>query len=70
MEVPYLDLRVNDMALKKELIGRLEKILSHGIIVEGPEQQEFEKKLVFFNKYALGVSSRSRALYLALLGHL
>ena len=44
MEVPFLDLRVNDPALKKELISRVEKILSHGRIVEGPEQEEFEKK--------------------------
>ena len=70
MEVPYLDLRVNDSALKKELIGRVEKILSHGRIVEGPEQEEFEEK--FANeigvKYAVGVGSGSSALYLALLG--
>ena len=70
IKVPYLDLRVNDTNLKKELIGRFEKILSHGKLVEGPEQQEFEKK--FANeigvKYALGVSSGSSALYLTLLG--
>ena len=70
VKVPFLDLRVNDVALKKELIGRVEKILSHGRIVEGPEQQEFEKKFAteIGVKYAVGVSSGSSALYLALLG--
>ena len=70
MKVPYLDLKVTDVALKKELIGRVEKILSHGKIVEGPEQKEFERR--FANQigvnYAIGVSSGSSALYLALLG--
>ena len=70
MKVPYLDLRVKDLSLRKELITRIEKILSHGKIVEGPEQEEFEEK--FANelgvKYAIGVSSGSSALYLALLG--
>jgi len=69
IKVPYLDLRVNDTNLKKELIGRFEKILSHGKILEGPEQQEFEEK--FANgigfKYMAGVGSGSSALYLALL---
>jgi len=70
VKVPFLDLRVNDVKLKKELIGRVEKILSHGRIVEGPEQKEFEKKFAteIGVKYALGVSSGSSALYLALLG--
>ena len=70
MKVPYLDLRVTDPDFKKELLQRVEKILSHGKIVAGPEQEEFEKK--FANeigvKYAVGVGSGSSALYLALLG--
>ena len=70
MKVPYLDLRVSDAALKNELISRVEKILSHGRIVEGPEQEEFEEKFAkeIGVKYALGVGSGSSALYLALLG--
>lgn len=70
VKVPYLDLRVDDVGLQKELIGRFKKILSHGRIVDGPEQQEFEEKFAseIGVKYALGVSSGSSALYLALLG--
>lgn len=70
MKVPYLDLRVTDAGLKKSLLKRFEKILAHGRIVKGPEQQEFEDR--FANeigvKYAIGVSSGSSALLLALLG--
>jgi len=70
MKVPYLDLRVSDAGLKTSLLTRFEKILDHGRIIEGPEQQEFEER--FANeigvKYAVGVSSGSSALFLALLG--
>ena len=70
MRVPYLDLRVKDVGLKSRLLERFEKVLDHGRIIEGPEQKEFEER--FANeigvKYAIGVSSGSSALYLALLG--
>ena len=70
VKVPYLDLRVNDAGLKRSLLTRFENILDHGRIIEGPEQQEFEER--FANeigvKYAIGVSSGSSALFLALLG--
>ena len=70
MKVPYLDLRVSDAGLKTSLLTRFEKILDHGRIIEGPEQQEFEER--FANeigvKHAVGVSSGSSALFLALLG--
>jgi len=70
IKVPYLDLRVDDPNLKKELISRIEIVFNHGRIVEGPEQEEFEQR--FANEigvnYAIGVGSGSSALYLALLG--
>ena len=70
MDVPYLDLRVYDNKQKKRLLSRFETILDHGRILGGPEQIEFEKKFAkeIGVKYALGVSSGSSALYLALLG--
>jgi len=69
MRVPYLDLRVYDDELKKRLVNRFENILDHGRFLGGPEQIEFEQKFAkeFGVKYALGVSSGSSALYLALL---
>jgi len=69
ISVPYLDLRVKDYELKKRLLSRLETILDHGQFLVGPEQIEFEEKFAkeIGVKYALGVSSGSSALYLALL---
>lgn len=69
MSVPYLDLRVYDDGLKKRLVSRFEAILDHGQILGGLEQIEFEQKFAeeIGVKYALGVSSGSSALYLALL---
>ena len=69
MKVPYLDLRVCDNELKKRLLYRFETILNHGGIVQGPEQIEFEQRFAaeIGVKYAVGVSSGSNALYLALL---
>jgi len=69
MSVPYLDLRVYDDKLKKRLLSRFETILNHGQFLGGPEQIEFEQKFAeeIGVKYAVGVSSGSSALYLALL---
>jgi len=69
ISVPYLDLRVYDDELKKRLVSRFETVLDHGQILGGPEQIEFEQKFAkeIGVKYALGVSSGSSALYLALL---
>ena len=44
MKVPYLDLKVYDDKLKKELLNCVERILEHGRIIEGQEQSEFEEK--------------------------
>ena len=69
MKVKFLDLKVYDVNLKKRLLNRLENILDHGIICSGPEEKEFERRFAetIGVKYAVGVSSGSSALYLALL---
>jgi dTDP-4-amino-4,6-dideoxygalactose transaminase len=68
MKVPYYDLRVKDPALKNELLEAVDKVLSHGKIVLGPEVKQFEKQAAEFcqKKYAVGVNSGTNALYLAL----
>ena len=70
MHVPFLDLKVNDKELKKELHARLDKILNHGRILDGKEISDFENIFseTINTKYAVGVSSGSSALYMALLG--
>ena len=68
MKVPYLDLRVLDQQLRSELLSRVEKVLIHGRIIDGPEQQEFELAVsrTLGARFAVGVSSGSSAVYLAL----
>lgn len=68
MKVPFFDLRVTDSALRKELLDSVEGVLKHGRILFGPEVAEFEEKVAQAagTKFALGCSSGSSALYLAM----
>ena len=68
MHVPMFDLRVLDQSLKNDLVEAFERVLSHGILFMGPEVEELESKIAEYIgvKYAVGVSSGSSALYLAL----
>jgi len=68
MRVPFFDLKVSDNKIKQELLGAVEKVLDHGRILLGPEVTEFEEKVAKEAgvKHALGLSSGSSALYLAL----
>ena len=68
MHVPFFDLRVTDPALRQELLDSVDGVLKHGRILFGPEVYEFEEKVAQAagTKYALGCSSGSSALYLAL----
>jgi dTDP-4-amino-4,6-dideoxygalactose transaminase len=68
MKIPYLDLSVSDKFLKKDLLDAVDQVLSHGRVVLGPEMYEFEKMVsdVCGRKYAVGVSSGTDALYVAL----
>ena len=70
MSVKFLDLKVEDLSLKKELLNRFEYILDHGRILDGNEINDFEN--IFAKtigaKYAVGVGSGSSALFLALIG--
>ena len=68
MKVPYLDLKVTNKNHSKILLKRFKKILDHGRIIEGPEVKDFENKISNYlqSKYAVGLSSGSSALFLAL----
>lgn len=66
--VPFLDLSVTDPKFKKELLKSVDRVLSHGRFILGPEHDQFEKKVAEFCKvkYVVGVNSGTDALYLAL----
>src|SRR3989338_7225986 len=68
IRIRYRDLRVKDSQLKKELLEAVDKVLSHGQIILGPEVMEFERQIAQLckKKYAVGMNSGTDALYLAL----
>ena len=68
MKVPFLNLKVKNQKLRKKILSKINKILISGKILDGNDQKIFEKKISKFlkAKYAVGVSSGSSALYLAL----
>ena len=67
LDVPFLDLRVGD-AERCELLAATERVLRHGRLVNGPEVHAFEMAIAARcnRKYAVGVSSGTDALVLAL----
>ena len=67
-KIPFLDLSVKDPQFKEELLNSVNKVLTHGRIVLGPEVDEFEDRIASIcqKTYAVGVNSGTDALYLAL----
>jgi len=70
MKVPFLDLSVKDLELKGRLLDAVDRVLTHGRIVLGPEVDEFELRIAEHcqKRYAVAVNSGTDALYLALRG--
>ena len=68
MKVSFLDLKVKNQAFRAKILGKINKILKSGRILDGKDQKIFESKMLKFvnAKYAVGVSSGSSALFLAL----
>lgn len=68
MKVRYRDLSVGDPAMKQELMTAVDKVLTHGKIILGPEVEEFEHLVSDYcgRKHAVGVGCGTDALYLAL----
>jgi dTDP-4-amino-4,6-dideoxygalactose transaminase len=69
MAVPLLDLKAQNGALEGELKAAFERVLRSGHFILGPEVEKFERDLAKFAraKHALGVSSGTDALLLALM---
>jgi dTDP-4-amino-4,6-dideoxygalactose transaminase len=67
LDVPFLDLRVPEPE-RAELLRAVENVLKHGRLVNGPEVHAFEMAFAARcnRKYAVGVSSGTDALVLAL----
>lgn len=66
--IPYLDLAIRDEAHKRELLEAVDRVLSHGRILLGPEVGQFEEAVArqCGRAHAVSVNSGTDALYLAL----
>ena len=64
----FVDLKKQHLALKKELMLAIGRVLDSGHFLLGPELENFEKETAVFcnTKYAAGVGSGTEALVLAL----
>src|SRR3954471_11655070 len=69
MAVPLLDLNAQNLAMEGELKAAFERVLRSGHFIMGPEAVAFEKEIAQFLgvKHALGVSSGTDAILLALM---
>src|SRR3954470_17023664 len=69
MAVPLLDLNAQNLALEAELKAAFERVLRSGQFILGAESVVFEKEIAQFIgvKHALGVSSGTDAILLALM---
>ena len=70
MKVPFLDLKVQYESIKEEIAQALQEVLDKTAFAGGPYVAQFEKEFAAFCQceYAVGVSSGTAALWLALLG--
>lgn len=68
LKVPFLDLRVTDEEERDEILAAVEKVLSHGRILLGPEVDELELRIAarVGRKHAVGCNSGTDALIIAL----
>lgn len=68
MNVPFLNLAAQHAALKNAISEAVEKVLTGGHYILGPNVAEFEKEIATFTdtKFGVGVNSGSDALTLAL----
>ena len=69
MGVPMLDLHAEYLTMKEEIDAAIQRVISSGTFVMGPELEAFEKRFASYIgvKHAIGVGSGTASLHLALL---
>ncbi len=68
IQVPFLDLRVHDEDERARLLGAMERMLTHGRMVMGPEIEAFESAVADYcgRQYGVSVGSGTDALFMGL----
>jgi dTDP-4-amino-4,6-dideoxygalactose transaminase len=66
--VPYVDLIKQNASLRPEILGAIDRVLSHGCFINGPEVEQFETALAsrLGVKHVIGVGSGNAALTLTM----
>lgn len=66
--VPYVDLIKQNAALRPQILEAVDRVLSHGIFINGPEVEDFERDIAerLGVEHVVGVSSGTAALTLAM----
>jgi dTDP-4-amino-4,6-dideoxygalactose transaminase len=69
MSIQFVDLQAQYQSIKKDIDSAINRVISKGIFIMGPEVQSFEKEMASYLKvdHAIGVASGTDALHLALL---
>ena len=69
MQIPFNDLKSQFNLIRQPIRASIDKVLEHGIFINGPEVQEFEEKLCSFTsvKHAITCANGTDALAIALL---
>jgi dTDP-4-amino-4,6-dideoxygalactose transaminase len=69
MSVPFIDLKAQYALIEDRVRENMDRILEHGAYIMGPEIQELEQRLGEYigSRYAIGCSSGSDALLMALM---
>jgi len=67
----FIDLKAQQILIRERLENNIKKVLDHGKYIMGPEVSELEEKLADFTgvKYAVGCSSGTDALLMALMSY-
>ncbi len=69
MQIPFIDLKTQYLALKSNIDQRIQKVLDSGAYINGPEVLELEKKLAEYTgaKYAIACASGTDALIMPMM---
>ncbi len=69
MSIPFVDFTREYYAIQKEIDSAIQRVLSRGYFILGPEVEQFEQSFARYigTRFAVGVASGTDALYLSLL---
>lgn len=67
----FINLKTQQRRIKEQLDANIQRVLSHGSYIMGPEIKEIEKKLAAYvgAKHAIGCASGTDALLMALMAY-